>query len=62
MTDAETIHYGDMFSHDTALDDQPTSSLYLKINDVIMYDGRLVAWEFNAISTGDILFQVSHYA
>ena len=57
--DAETIHYGSMIDHDSTLNDQPTSQLFLKINDVIMQDGRLVAWEFNAIAEGLITLQVN---
>lgn len=58
--DAETIHYGSMLDHDSTLSDQPVSQLYLKINDVIMHDGRLVAWEFNAIEEGLITLQVNN--
>ena len=58
FSDAETLYYGGMFDHDYTLNDQPTSRLFIKMNDIISKDGRLVAWEFNAIATGAIIFQV----
>ena len=48
-----------MVEHNIDLNNQPTSRVYLKQNDYIKVDGYLVAWEFEAITTGTIYFQVS---
>ncbi|XP_072168341.1 uncharacterized protein [Diadema setosum] len=58
IQDAETLKYGSMVDHNIDLNNQPTSRVFLKLNDYIERDGHLVAWEFNAISTGTIYLQV----
>ncbi|XP_022084984.1 uncharacterized protein LOC110976208 [Acanthaster planci] len=56
--DAATLSYGQMLDQDESLNNQPTSRVYLMINSVIQHDGRIVAWEMNAITTGTVTLQV----
>ncbi|XP_038066995.1 uncharacterized protein LOC119737008 isoform X2 [Patiria miniata] len=56
--DAETLFYGQIVDQDASISNQPVSRVYLMINSVIQHEGRIVAWEMNAIQTGTITLQV----
>ncbi|XP_077979563.1 uncharacterized protein LOC144434915 [Glandiceps talaboti] len=58
IADAEIVSYGSSEEPDLELNNQPTSALYLAINQRIKVNGNLVGWELNIISTGRVYLQV----
>ncbi|XP_070579639.1 polycystin-1-related protein-like [Ptychodera flava] len=58
IADAEGVWYGSVDIPDFSLNDEPTKSVYLLVNQHVTKRGKLVAWELNAIATGLITLQV----